>query len=114
MFRMLAAVAVVLGLSASAFAQKSAGLQIDYGKVTGIDAAKGKLAVRIMPKNGDPFDKDFTIAETVKLYLVANGERTELTGKDRLKNEKLKEGVVVRAYSDADGKLSFVEFTVPN
>ena len=101
-------------LVGSAWAQKSQGLKIDYGKVTNVDLVKNKLWVRVEPKNGAAFDKDFVIEETTKLVLVSGEERSELTGKDRLKSEKLKEGTVVRVYSDADGKIMFIEFTVSN
>ena len=112
-FPLFAVVAISVFVG-SGLAQKSQGLKIDYGKVTNVDTLKSKLWVRVEPKNGAAFDKDYAIEETTKLVLVSGEERSELTGKDRLKSEKLKEGIVVRVYSDADGKIMFIEFTVTN
>src|SRR5262245_47108773 len=69
------------------------------GKIKAVDVDKGTLTVTVGRD-----DKEFTIAEGAKI-VDARGEEI----KDRLKDDRFKEGSPVQITSDKDGKVTEVK-----
>ncbi len=75
------------------------------GAIKKIDAKEGKLTVTVKTKKVEN-DMEFTIANDTKIVLGAGDSKKELVGKDGLKNELLKEGVVVTVTTDDTDKIA--------
>src|SRR5215472_16858765 len=75
------------------------------GVVKTVDAAAGALTVTVKSKK-ETKDVNFTIDDSVKVVIYTGADKKELTGKDGLKNDAVKQGVKVSVVSDAAGKVT--------
>jgi hypothetical protein len=62
---------------------------------------------------GKTVDKDFTITDATTVVIIDGTDRKQLTGKDALKDEAVKEGAQVTVVSSPDGKVSRVRIGTP-
>jgi hypothetical protein len=100
----VAALAIFAGTGFTA-AKAKAGASVS-GTIKKVDAAGGTITVAVKDKK-QTVDKDYKIADTTKV--VINGtDKKELTGKDGLKNEQVKEGAVVSIMTDASGNVTML------
>jgi len=100
-----AALVLVLAAGVGLAAQKEKKGQTAAGTIKNVDAAAGTLTVSVKVKK-EATDKDFTIGDATKVVVFDGNKKKELTGKDGLKDELVKEGVAVAVVSDADGKVT--------
>src|SRR5258705_137607 len=77
------------------------------GTVKKIDKDKGVLTVSVKVKKAFE-DRDFTLSDATKIVVYTGEDKKELTSKDGLKNDALKEGVNVAVLSDTEGKVTEV------
>jgi hypothetical protein len=110
MLRTFVCAAVALALCAgSALAQaKVKKGQAVAGTVKKIDAAAGTLTVAVKQQK-EMVDKEFKIDDATKVIVFAGQDKKELSGKDGLKAEQLKEGALVTIASDAAGKVAQIQ-----
>jgi hypothetical protein len=98
-----AVVAVAVCATAATAADKKKGKSV-VGVVKKIDPNTGTLTVTVKVKKVD-MDKEFKIGDDAKVIVVSGDEKKELSAKDGLKNEQLKEGAKVAVVADDDGKV---------
>jgi hypothetical protein len=98
-----------IGLAADKNAKKKKGTTV-AGTVKAIDAAAGKLTVTVKVKKATE-DKDFTVGDAVKVVTFSGDTKSELTGKDGLKNVKV--GDKIRVHSDEGGKVVSIQVGNP-
>jgi hypothetical protein len=79
------------------------------GTIKKIDAATNTITVSVKAKGAEAKDMEFKVGDDAKV-LVYNGDAKpqQLSGKDALKNEKVKEGVKVTVGTDDAGKVTQV------
>jgi hypothetical protein len=97
-----AALALVLftGLAEAAKKRAAKG-KVYHGKIVKVDAAEGTLTVQVKKD-----EKEFKVtAKTPVECYNADGEKTELTGKDVLKKEQFKKGAHVTIICDNDDNV---------
>src|SRR2546422_674900 len=104
MVRLFICAALALSVCATpSFAgEKKKGEQVS-GTIKKVDVEAGTLVVAVKVKK-ELTDKEVKIADDTKVTIVVGKEKKELTGKDGLKNELVKEGIAVAIVSK-DGKV---------
>jgi hypothetical protein len=111
-----AAVALMLCVGASLAQDKGKGKKNTQvaGTIKKIDAATGTLTISVKGKNTEAKDMEFKVSDTTKVTVFAptTGDKTQLTGKDGLKNEQFKEGARVQVITDADNKDKVLEVRI--
>jgi hypothetical protein len=80
------------------------------GKIKSYDAEKMKL-VLTTGKKPDTKDTEYSLAPTFKLTIVEGDDKKELSGKDALKAEQLKEGANVELTLDGE-KVTAITITL--
>ncbi|HZT81184.1 MAG TPA: hypothetical protein VFA26_13225, partial [Gemmataceae bacterium] len=98
------ALALCTGLALAGQKEKKKGQSVS-GTVKKVDAATSTLTVTIKKKK-ETMDKEFKIGDTTKVVVFSGDEKKELTAKDGLKSDALKEGAKVTVVTDADGKVT--------
>lgn len=99
------AVFAVSNVDAAAKADKKKGGKAVTGTVKKIDAEKGVITVAVKMKK-ETVDKEFKLGDDSKVVVVDGDDKKEMTAKDGLKAEQLKEGATVSVVADEDGKVS--------
>ena len=107
MLRMILSAAIALFLVAglTLAADKSV-----KGKIKSYDAEKMTL-VLTTGKKPDTKDTEYKVADTLKLTIAEGDDKKELSGKDALKAEQLKEGANVEVTLDGD-KVTAITITI--
>src|SRR5262249_54802446 len=82
------------------------------GKIKKLDAAAGTLTVAVQLKKGETQDRECKLGDA-KVVVFDGKEKKELTAKDGLKNEHVKEGAAVTVLSDREGKVTAVQVGQP-
>ena len=114
MLRGLVAVAALAVCAAVGLAADKKKGHAVHGVIKSVDPAAGAFTVTVKKKN-ETKDMDFTIGDSVKVVIFVGKDKTELTGKDGLKNEQVKVGAKIKVLSDADGKATEVQIgTAPH
>jgi hypothetical protein len=80
------------------------------GKVKSYDSEKKTLVVTV-GKKGMTEDKEFKVADDLKLTVVEGDDKKELAGKDALKADQLKTGANVELTLDGD-KVTAITITM--
>jgi hypothetical protein len=80
------------------------------GKIKSFDAEKKTLTVTT-GKKGATEDKDYKVADDVKLTIVQGDDKKELVGPEALKSEELKAGAKVEVTLDGD-KVTAITVTL--
>jgi hypothetical protein len=75
-------------------------------------ATSGVLTLTVKHKKATA-DKDFTITETTKFVIFGGTQKQEITGKEGLKSDQLKDGARVIVNADKDGKAALVRIGTP-
>src|SRR5262245_47398637 len=75
------------------------------GTVKKVDAAAGTITVAVKKKQ-ETVDKEFKIEDTAKVVVFSGSDKKELSAKDGLKSDQLKEGTRVRILTDQAGKVT--------
>jgi Cu/Ag efflux protein CusF len=82
------------------------------GTIKKVDAAAGTITLTIKSKK-ETIEKEFKVADTTRVVVFAGTEKKELSGKDGLKAEQLKEGTQVAVVTDAEGKVTEIRIGNP-
>jgi hypothetical protein len=80
------------------------------GKVKSYDAEK-KVLVLTTGKKGETVDKEYKVADDLKLTLVEGDDKKELAGKDALGCPQIKAGANVEVTADGD-KITAISITM--
>jgi hypothetical protein len=83
------------------------------GTIKKVDTAAGSITAAVKVKKKETADKEFKVADSTKVILFEGKEKKELTGKEGLKNELVKEGAQVAIVTDPDGKVIEVRVGKP-
>jgi hypothetical protein len=83
-----------------------------HGKIVKVDADGGTLTVAVKKKKSkETEEKEFKVNDKTPVEAIsADGEKTELTGKDVLKKEQFKEGAQVTVTCDKEGNVTKITF----
>jgi hypothetical protein len=100
-----AAIALVLTANLGQAAQKKAAGSTVAGVIKKVDAATGTLTVTVTVKK-EKTDKEFKVADATKFVVLSGKDKKELSSKDGLKSEELKEGASIKITTDAEGKVT--------
>jgi hypothetical protein len=83
-----------------------------HGTVKKVDASASTLTIAIKKKK-EATDKDFTVTDTTKVTIYSGKEKTELTGKDCLKDDLIKENTKVKIVTGPEGIVKQVVIGTP-
>lgn len=102
------AIALVLTAQLGLAADKKADGNTVAGVIKKVDAATGTLTVTVAVKK-EKTDKEFKVGDATKFVIMISKEnKKELSSKDGLKAEELKEGAPVRITTDTEGKVTMI------
>ena len=80
------------------------------GIVKKVDADKKVITVTVRKSKTESEDKEYKIEETTKFVVISGTDKQELTAKEGIKNEQLKEGAGIAITVDESGKVTQVQF----
>jgi hypothetical protein len=112
MLRTVVCAALALVLFAGVSVAAKAKAKTSTGKIVSVDTEKGIIKVAVQGKKGtEPVETEFTgIDDKTPVVSIVGDEKTELTGKDVLKKDQFKKGATVSITTDADGKVTGIQF----
>ncbi len=82
------------------------------GKISKVDADGATLSVSVSAGTKgkkESSDKQFTISDSTKFAIIADGKTTNKTGKDGLTDRNVKAGAAVKVTTDSHGVVTSVE-----
>jgi len=103
-----AAVALAFFASVGLSADKAAKIKTFKGMVKKIDPVTGTITMTVKVKKQDT-DMDFKVPDTAKVVVFTGDDKKELSTKDGLKSDQLKEGAVIAVITDADKNVTEVQ-----